>query len=249
MMHISTAPQSFKIRINTARDQGASDTKHLCCLPSLQMFGSILYRVRNRDGKRFRRPNFSEKASPPFAQRFGGSACSHEKVRTDTTNGGLWRPFEDAIQKASSRKIREVSSCNFQVSRTTPRSRSVFQVAIAKLQDSNHVPGQCFKLQLPSFKIQTTFQVRASRCNFQVSRFTPFSKGEFRTPLTHHVEFWSCLIPWHTGSSWLGTSATDPSVFSQNCDRFAVCCSVAACRLCIERPSLAASLLHGRARW
>ena len=106
MIHTSTAPQSFKIRINTARDQGASDTKHLCCLPSLQMFGSILYRVRNRDGKRFRRPTFSEKASPPFAQRFGQPAHSLEQVPTDTTNGGLWRPLDDAIQKASSRKIR-----------------------------------------------------------------------------------------------------------------------------------------------
>ena len=104
---ISTAAQSFKIRISTARDQGTSDTKHVCCLPSLQMSGSILYRVRNRDGKQFRRPTFSEKAIPPFAQGFGGSAHSLEKVRTDTTNGGLWRPLEDAIQKASSRTIRE----------------------------------------------------------------------------------------------------------------------------------------------
>ena len=140
-----------------------------------------------------------------------------------------------------------VSSCNFQVSRSTPRSRSGFQVAIAKFQDSNQVPGQGFTLHFPRIKIQTKIQVRVSSCNLQVSRFTPFSKGEFRIPLTH-VEFWAGLIPWHTGSSWLGTSPTDPSVFSQNCDRFADCCSV-ACRLCIERLSLAASLLHGCARW
>ena len=34
MIHTSTAPQSFKIRISTARYQGASDTKHVCCFPA-----------------------------------------------------------------------------------------------------------------------------------------------------------------------------------------------------------------------
>ena len=107
MIHLSTAPQSFKIRTSTTRDPGTSDTKHVCCLASFQLFGSIFYCVRNRDDKRFRRPTFSEKASPPFAQRFGGPAHSLEKVGTDRTKGGLWRPLEDAIQKASSRAIRE----------------------------------------------------------------------------------------------------------------------------------------------
>ena len=115
MIHLSTAPQSSKIRISTTRDQGTSDTKHVCCLASFQLFGSIFYCVCNRDDKRFRRPTFNEKASPPFAQRFGVPAHSLEKVRTDKTNGGLWRPLdgglwrplEDAIQKASSRTIRE----------------------------------------------------------------------------------------------------------------------------------------------
>ena len=107
MIHLSTAPQSFKIRISTTRDQGTSDTKHVCCLVTFQLLGSIFCCARNRDDKRFRRSAFSEKASPPFAQRFWGPASSLEKVRTDTTNGGLWRPLEDAIQKASSRTIRE----------------------------------------------------------------------------------------------------------------------------------------------
>ena len=64
-------------------------------------------------------------------------------------------------------KIRvRVSSCNFQVSSFTPRSRSGFQDAISKFQDSHQDPGQGFKMQFPSFKIHTKIQVRVSRCNF-----------------------------------------------------------------------------------
>ena len=48
-----------------------------------------------------------------------------------------------------------VSSCNCQVSRFKPSSRSGFQVAISKFQDSHQDPCQGFKLQFPSFKIQT----------------------------------------------------------------------------------------------
>ena len=73
-----------------------------------------------------------------------------------------------------------VSRCNFQVSRFTPRSRSGFQDAIYKFQDSHQDPGQGFKMQFPSFKIHTKIQVRVSRCNFQVSRFTPRSRSEFQ---------------------------------------------------------------------
>ena len=62
-----------------------------------------------------------------------------------------------------------VSRCNFQVSRFTPRSGSGFQVAISKFQVSRQDPGQGFKLQFPSFKIQTKIQARVSSCNFQVS--------------------------------------------------------------------------------
>ena len=65
-------------------------------------------------------------------------------------------------------KIRvRVSRCNFQVSRFKPRSRSGFQVAISKFQDSHQDPGQGFKLQFPSFRIQTKIQVRVSSCNFK----------------------------------------------------------------------------------
>ena len=77
-----------------------------------------------------------------------------------------------------------VPSCNFQVSSFTPRSRSGFQVAISKFQDSNQDPGQGFKLQFPSFKIQTKIQVRVSRCNFQVSRFTPRSRSGFQDAIS-----------------------------------------------------------------
>ena len=72
-----------------------------------------------------------------------------------------------------------VSRCNFQVSRFTPRSRSGLQDAISKFQDSHQDPGQGFKMQFLSFKIHTKIQVRVSRCNFQVSRFTPSVKFQF----------------------------------------------------------------------
>ena len=45
-----------------------------------------------------------------------------------------------------------VSRCNFQVSRFKPRSRSGFQDAISKFQDSHQDPGQGFKM-LPSLPI------------------------------------------------------------------------------------------------
>ena len=77
-----------------------------------------------------------------------------------------------------------VSRCNFQVSRFTPRSRSGFQDAISKFQDSNQDPGQGFKMQFPSFKIHTKIQVRVSRCNFQVSRFTPRSRSGFQDAIS-----------------------------------------------------------------
>ena len=77
-----------------------------------------------------------------------------------------------------------VSRCNFQVSRFTPRSRSGFQVAISKFQDSHQDPGQGFKMQFPSFKIHTKIQVRVSRCNFQVSRFTPRSRSGFQDAIS-----------------------------------------------------------------
>ena len=77
-----------------------------------------------------------------------------------------------------------VSRCNFQVSRFTPRSRSGFQVAISKFQDSQQDPGQGFKMQFPSFKIHTKIQVRVSRCNFQVSRFTPRSRSGFQDAIS-----------------------------------------------------------------
>ena len=77
-----------------------------------------------------------------------------------------------------------VSRCNFQVSRFTPRSRSGFQDAISKFQDSHQDPGQGFKMQFPSFKIHTKIQVRASRCNFQVSRFTPRSRSGFQDAIS-----------------------------------------------------------------
>ena len=48
-----------------------------------------------------------------------------------------------------------VSSCNFQALSFKPRSSSMFQVAIARFQDSDQDPGQGFKLQFPSSKIQT----------------------------------------------------------------------------------------------
>ena len=77
-----------------------------------------------------------------------------------------------------------VSRCNFQVSRFTPRSRSGFQGAISKFQDSHQDPGQGFKVQFPSFKIHTKIQVRVSRCNFQVSRFTPRSRSGFQDAIS-----------------------------------------------------------------
>ena len=77
-----------------------------------------------------------------------------------------------------------VSRCNFQVSRFTPRSRSGFQDAISKFQDSRQDPGQGFKMQFPSFKIQTKIQVRVSSCNFQVSRFTPRSRSGFQVAIS-----------------------------------------------------------------
>jgi hypothetical protein len=77
-----------------------------------------------------------------------------------------------------------VSRCNFQVSRFTPRSRSGFQDAISKFQDSHQDPGQGFKIQFPSFKIHSKIQVRVSRCNFQVSRFTPRSRSGFQDAIS-----------------------------------------------------------------
>ena len=77
-----------------------------------------------------------------------------------------------------------VSRCNFQVSRFTPRSRSGFQDAISKFQDSHQDPGQGFKVQFPSFKIHTKIQVGVSRCNFQVSRFTPRSRSGFQDAIS-----------------------------------------------------------------
>ena len=46
-----------------------------------------------------------------------------------------------------------------------------FLLQIFKFQDSHQDPGQGFKLQFPSFQIQTKIQVRGSSCNFQVSSF------------------------------------------------------------------------------
>jgi hypothetical protein len=77
-----------------------------------------------------------------------------------------------------------VSSCNFQVSRFTPRSRSGFQDAISKFQDSRQDPGQGFKMQFPSFKIHTKIQVRVSSCNFQVSRFKQKSRSGFQVAIS-----------------------------------------------------------------
>ena len=77
-----------------------------------------------------------------------------------------------------------VSRCNFQVSSFAPRSRSGFQDAISKFQDSHQDPGQGFKMQFPSFKIHTKIQVRVSRCNFQVSRFKPRSRSGFQVAIS-----------------------------------------------------------------
>ena len=59
-----------------------------------------------------------------------------------------------------------------------------FQVAITKFQDSNHVPGQGFSLQFPSFRIHTKIQVRVSSCNFQVSRFKLRSMSGFQVAIS-----------------------------------------------------------------
>ena len=85
--------------------------------------------------------------------------------------------FQYAVSKFHAKIQVRVSSCNFQVSSFTPRSRSGFQVAISKFQVSQQDPGQGFKLQFPSFKFQTKFQVRVSSCNFQVSSFKPRSES------------------------------------------------------------------------
>ena len=93
----------------------------------------------------------------------------------------LFDGFQVAISKfQDSYKIQvSVLSCNFQVSRFTPRSRSGLQVAISKFQDSDQDPGQGFKLQFPSFKFHAKIQVRVSSCNFQVSRFKLRSRPGF----------------------------------------------------------------------
>ena len=67
---------------------------------------------------------------------------------------------------------------------TRVRKKSGFCSMGFKFQDSHQDPGHGFKLQFPSFKIHTEIQVRVSRCNFQVSRFTPRSGSGFQDAIS-----------------------------------------------------------------
>ena len=59
-----------------------------------------------------------------------------------------------------------------------------FRVSICSFQVSHQDPGQGFKLQFPSFKFQTKFQVRVSSCTFRVSSFKPRSRSGFQVAIS-----------------------------------------------------------------
>ena len=120
----------------------------------------------------------------PFASSFkprsrSGRPVAISKLRVSNQDPGRGFKLQFPSFKIQSKFRVRVSSCNFLVTRFKQRSRSGLQVAISKFQDPHQDPGQCPKLLLPSFKIQTKVQVRVPSCNFQGSRFTPRARSGF----------------------------------------------------------------------